>query len=110
MLHLSILQRIMQTTGGYSEPQYCLSPTDRWAVGENKSTHRNGTLNLLQLSAERLGEMAAHSTICHKCKTLSNDKAGPIRTLDGIHTQSTSGQSHQQHSCDRIMQGTAQRS
>src|SRR5882672_12817692 len=110
MLHLGILQRIMQATGGYSKPQYRLSPADGWAVGEDESARQNGTPNLLQLSAERLGEMAAHSTICHKCKTLSNDKAGPIRTLDGIHTQSSSGQSHQQHSCDRIMQGTAQRS
>jgi len=79
MLHLGILQRTMQTTRGYSEPQYRLSPADRRAVEENKSACQNGTPNLLQLPAERLGEMAAHSTICHKCKTLSNDKAGPYK-------------------------------
>src|SRR6266850_2141697 len=63
----------MQTTGGYSKPQYRLSPADGWAIGEDESAPQNGTPNLLQLPAERLGEMAAHSTIRHKCKTLTNN-------------------------------------
>src|SRR6267142_2388912 len=67
MFHLCLLQGVVQTAGGLAKPQYCLSPTDGQAVGENQPAHQNSTLNLLQLPAERLGTLVAHSAVCHKC-------------------------------------------
>src|SRR6266850_3615022 len=67
MLHLCLLQGVVQTAGGLAKPQYCLSSTDGQAVGENQPACRNSTPNLLQLPAERLGTLVAHSAVCHKC-------------------------------------------
>src|SRR6267142_2782221 len=65
--HLCLLQGVVQTAGGLAKPQYCLSPTNGWTVGENQSTRRNSTPDLLQLSAERLGTLVAYSAVHHKC-------------------------------------------
>src|SRR6267142_881279 len=65
--HLCLLQGVVQTTGGLAKPQYCLSSTDGRAVRENQPARRNSTPNLLQLPAEQLGTLVAHSAVCHKC-------------------------------------------
>src|SRR6266850_6077536 len=65
--HLCLLQGVVQTAGGLTKPQYCLPPTDRQTIRENQPAHRNSTPNLLQLPAERLGTLVAHSAVCHKC-------------------------------------------
>src|SRR6266850_1716756 len=64
--HLCLLQGVVQTAGDLAKPQYCLSPTNGRTVEENQSARRDSTLNLLQLSAERLGTLVAHSAVCHK--------------------------------------------
>src|SRR6267142_1003820 len=65
--HLCLLQGVVQTAGGLAKPQYCISPTDGWSVRENQPACRNSTPNLLQLPAEQLGTLVAHSAVCHKC-------------------------------------------
>src|SRR6267142_1716183 len=67
MFHLCLLQGVVQTAGDLAKPQYCLSPTNRQTVRENQSACRDSTPNLLQLSAEQLGTLVAHSAVCHKC-------------------------------------------
>src|SRR6267142_6745941 len=89
--HLCLFQGGVQTAGDLAKPQYCLSPTNGQTVRENQSACRDSTPNLLQLSAERLGTLVAHSAVRHKCKALSYDETGPLRALDGLHTQSASG-------------------
>jgi hypothetical protein len=69
-IHLSLRQRNMPTIGNRTEHQQRLSSSDRRTVREDKSARRNGTANLLQLPAKRLGRVSASRTVHAQCASI----------------------------------------
>ena len=90
-IHIVVVQRIVPCAGSHTKPEHSLSPSNQWTIGEDKSNDGRTVEDFLQPSGQQLGGVAPSGAIYHKQSTIEYNQESPVRTLDGTHTKSTSG-------------------